>query len=120
VAWYFIASCAGGAELVSAGLSVLVLTPQSPLGGALTGLKAGGKFKLLPEAVARSSVCPLRSHLTFGVLQGISLGFGYIVPVYTVVTWFPDRPRFASGITDRHSLFTPRHEFFSLDAGALN
>jgi len=46
VAWYFIAHCAGGAELVSAGLSVLVLTPQSPLGGALTGLKAGGKFKL--------------------------------------------------------------------------
>jgi len=31
-------------------------------------------------------------------LQGIGLGFGYVVPVYTVVKWFPDRPGFASGI----------------------
>ena len=37
-------------------------------------------------------------YLTFGVLQGIGLGFGYIVPVYTVVKWFPDRPGSASGI----------------------
>jgi OFA family oxalate/formate antiporter-like MFS transporter len=37
-------------------------------------------------------------YLTFGVLQGIGLGFGYIVPVYTVVKWFPDRPGLASGI----------------------
>ncbi|PZX92045.1 MFS transporter [Flavobacterium aquariorum] len=37
-------------------------------------------------------------YLTFGVLQGIGLGFGYIVPVYTVVKWFPDRPGTASGI----------------------
>jgi hypothetical protein len=46
VAWYFVAACAGGTELVSAGLPVLVLTPQSPLGGALSGLKKGGRFKL--------------------------------------------------------------------------
>jgi OFA family oxalate/formate antiporter-like MFS transporter len=37
-------------------------------------------------------------YVTFGVLQGIGLGFGYVVPVYTVVKWFPDRPGFASGI----------------------
>jgi OFA family oxalate/formate antiporter-like MFS transporter len=37
-------------------------------------------------------------YLTFGVLQGVGLGFGYIVPVYTVVKWFPDRPGLASGI----------------------
>ncbi|WP_264564299.1 OFA family MFS transporter [Flavobacterium sp. N3904] len=37
-------------------------------------------------------------YLSFGVLQGIGLGFGYIVPVYTVVKWFPDRPGLASGI----------------------
>jgi hypothetical protein len=46
VAWYLVASCAGGAELVSGGTSVLVLTPQSPLGGAISGLKSGGRFKL--------------------------------------------------------------------------
>ena len=37
-------------------------------------------------------------YLTFGVLQGIGLGFGYVVPVYTVVKWFPDKPGMASGI----------------------
>lgn len=37
-------------------------------------------------------------YLTFGALQGIGLGFGYVVPVYTVVKWFPDRPGLASGI----------------------
>ena len=37
-------------------------------------------------------------YLTFGVLQGIGLGFGYVVPVYTVVKWFPDKPGSASGI----------------------
>jgi OFA family oxalate/formate antiporter-like MFS transporter len=37
-------------------------------------------------------------YLTYGVLQGIGLGFGYVVPVYTVVKWFPDRPGLASGI----------------------
>ncbi len=37
-------------------------------------------------------------YATFGILQGIGLGFGYIVPVYTVVKWFPDRPGLASGI----------------------
>jgi transcription elongation GreA/GreB family factor len=46
VDWYFLAPCAGGAELISAGIPVLVLTPQSPLGGALSGLKKGGRFKL--------------------------------------------------------------------------
>ena len=37
-------------------------------------------------------------YLTFGILQGIGLGFGYVVPVYTVVKWFPEKPGLASGI----------------------
>ncbi len=37
-------------------------------------------------------------YFTFGVLQGVGLGFGYVVPVYTVVKWFPDKPGLASGI----------------------
>lgn len=37
-------------------------------------------------------------YLTFGIIQGIGLGFGYVVPVYTVVKWFPDKPGLASGI----------------------
>ena len=45
-AWYFLAPCAGGAELASEGGPVLVVTPQSPLGGAMVGLKTGGTFRL--------------------------------------------------------------------------
>jgi len=53
---------------------------------------------LLGSALAVQLNSMLLFYLTFGVLQGIGLGFGYIVPVYTVVKWFPDRPGLASGI----------------------
>src|SRR6187402_1830470 len=53
---------------------------------------------LLGSALAVSMSSIYLFYLTFGVLQGIGLGFGYIVPVYTVVKWFPDRPGLASGI----------------------
>jgi len=53
---------------------------------------------LLGSALAVSIDSIYLFYLTFGVLQGIGLGFGYVVPVYTVVKWFPDRPGFASGI----------------------
>ena len=45
-AWYFLAPCAGGAELLTEDGPVLVVTPQSPLGGAMSGLMTGGTFKL--------------------------------------------------------------------------
>ena len=53
---------------------------------------------LLGSALAVNISSIYLFYLTFGVLQGIGLGFGYIVPVYTVVKWFPDRPGLASGI----------------------
>lgn len=53
---------------------------------------------LLGSALAINMSSIYLFYLTFGVLQGIGLGFGYIVPVYTVVKWFPDRPGLASGI----------------------
>ena len=53
---------------------------------------------LLGSALAVKMSSIYSFYLTFGVLQGIGLGFGYIVPVYTVVKWFPDRPGLASGI----------------------
>jgi len=37
-------------------------------------------------------------YLTYGVISGIGLGFGYITPVSVVVKWFPDKPGFASGL----------------------
>jgi MFS transporter, OFA family, oxalate/formate antiporter len=53
---------------------------------------------LLGSALAVSVGNIYLFYLTFGVLQGIGLGFGYVVPVYTVVKWFPDKPGLASGI----------------------
>ena len=37
-------------------------------------------------------------YLSYGVISGIGLGFGYITPVSVVVQWFPDKPGFASGL----------------------
>ena len=37
-------------------------------------------------------------YLTYGVIGGIGLGFGYIVPVATLVKWFPDRRGLITGI----------------------
>ena len=66
--------------------------------------KAGllGTFFLIIGLLGSSLAVKINSiylfYLTFGVLQGIGLGFGYVVPVYTVVKWLPDRPGLASGI----------------------
>jgi len=37
-------------------------------------------------------------YLTYGVLGGIGLGFGYIVPIATLVKWFPDKRGLITGI----------------------
>jgi OFA family oxalate/formate antiporter-like MFS transporter len=37
-------------------------------------------------------------YLSYGVLGGIGLGLGYIVPVATLVKWFPDRRGLITGI----------------------
>jgi OFA family oxalate/formate antiporter-like MFS transporter len=37
-------------------------------------------------------------YLTYGVVGGIGLGFGYIVPVAVLVKWFPDRRGLITGI----------------------
>ena len=36
--------------------------------------------------------------LTYGVLGGLGLGLGYIVPLATLVKWFPDRRGFIAGL----------------------
>lgn len=43
---YFIGPSAGGTEVVHGKQTVLVLTPQSPLGAQLVGRKAGDKLKM--------------------------------------------------------------------------
>lgn len=37
-------------------------------------------------------------YLTYGVLAGIGIGLGYIVPIATLVKWFPDRRGFITGV----------------------
>jgi OFA family oxalate/formate antiporter-like MFS transporter len=37
-------------------------------------------------------------YLTYGLLGGVGLGFGYIVPVATLLKWFPDRRGLITGI----------------------
>jgi OFA family oxalate/formate antiporter-like MFS transporter len=37
-------------------------------------------------------------YLTYGVIGGIGLGFGYIVPIAVLVKWFPDRRGLITGI----------------------
>src|SRR5438045_8521977 len=37
-------------------------------------------------------------YLSYGVIGGIGLGFGYIVPVAVLVKWFPDRRGFITGV----------------------
>jgi OFA family oxalate/formate antiporter-like MFS transporter len=53
------------------------------LGVALASLSAGRLWVL---------------YLSYGVLGGLGLGLGYIVPVATLVKWFPDRRGFITGL----------------------
>ena len=53
------------------------------LGVVLAG-RAGGHLALL--------------YLSYGVLGGIGLGLGYIVPVATLIKWFPDKRGMITGI----------------------
>lgn len=70
------------------------------IGPTKAGLIATGFLclGLLGSALAVDMNSIALFYLSFGVIQGIGLGFGYIVPVYTVVKWFPERPGLASGV----------------------
>ncbi len=37
-------------------------------------------------------------YLTYGLLGGVGLGLGYIVPLATLITWFPDRRGMITGL----------------------
>jgi OFA family oxalate/formate antiporter-like MFS transporter len=37
-------------------------------------------------------------YLTYGVIGGAGIGFGYIVPIATLVKWFPDKRGFITGL----------------------
>jgi OFA family oxalate/formate antiporter-like MFS transporter len=74
----------GGLWLNRRGPRVVALT-----GGALYGL---GVF------LASFSHHLWWLYLSYGVIGGVGLGFGYIVPVAVLVKWFPDRRGLITGI----------------------
>ena len=74
----------GGLWLNRVGPRVVLLT-----GGLLYG---GGIF-----LASFSSGLPWL-YLTYGVIGGIGLGFGYIVPISVLVKWFPDRRGLMTGV----------------------
>ena len=51
---------------------------------------------ILLASLAESSIVLL--YVTYGVLGGIGIGLGYIVPISTLVKWFPDRRGFITGV----------------------
>jgi len=74
----------GGLWLNRKGPRIVALT-----GGILYGL---GVF------LASFSHSLLWLYLSYGLIGGIGLGFGYIVPVAVLVKWFPDRRGLITGI----------------------
>ena len=62
------------------------------------GMAAGILYGLgiILTGISSSSIVLL--YLTYGVLAGIGIGLGYIVPVATLIKWFPDRRGFITGI----------------------
>ncbi len=56
----------------------------------------GGGFLISALGVATHQLWII--YLGYGVLGGCGLGIGYISPVKTLITWFPDRPGMATGM----------------------
>ena len=78
------AAFAGGLWMKRAGPRPVALT-AAILYGAGTAL--AGLAQSLPML-----------YLTYGFVAGVGLGFGYIVPVATLIKWFPDKRGMITGI----------------------
>lgn len=80
-----IASFLGGLWMRRAGPRVVALT-----GGALYGAGVFG------ASFSDHGLWVL--YLTYGLIGGVGLGLGYIVPIATLVKWFPDKRGFITGV----------------------
>ena len=80
---------------VSAFFAGLWLNKSGPRIVAMTGGALYGMGVFL-ASIAGHSLTGL--YLTYGVIGGIGLGFGYIVPVAVLVKWFPERRGLITGI----------------------
>jgi MFS transporter, OFA family, oxalate/formate antiporter len=80
---------------VSAYFGGLWMAKSGPRKVAITaGLLYGAGIIL--ASFASSSIVLL--YLTYGVLAGIGIGLGYIVPIATLIKWFPDKRGVITGI----------------------
>lgn len=79
------AAFVGGLWMRSAGPRVVAITAAVFYGGGvfLSSLSGGSLFLL---------------YITYGLLGGIGIGLGYIVPVATLIKWFPDKRGFITGV----------------------
>src|ERR687885_925132 len=73
----------------------LWMNRSGPRYGALTGGVLYGAGVFLASLAANSLTL---LYLTYGLLGGIGIGLGYIVPVATLIKWFPDKRGFITGI----------------------
>jgi len=64
---------------------------------AMTGGVLYGTGFLLSALAMKQHNLPM-FYLAFGVLGGIGLGLGYVTPVATVATWFPDKKGLVTGM----------------------
>jgi MFS transporter, OFA family, oxalate/formate antiporter len=68
------------------------------VGPRVVGITAGICYGLGVELASLSNGNIWVLWLTYGVLGGLGLGLGYIVPLATLVKWFPDRRGFITGL----------------------
>jgi len=87
-------------------LAILVLGFASFAGGLLmarvgprlVAVAAGLCYGLGTILAGQADGNIARLYLTYGVLGGIGLGLGYIVPLATLIKWFPDRRGMITGL----------------------
>ncbi len=80
-----VAAFFGGLWMRSAGPRTVAIAAGVLYGGGvlLASLSSGSLFLL---------------YITYGLIGGIGIGLGYIVPIATLIKWFPDRRGFITGI----------------------
>ncbi len=68
------------------------------VGPRRVGMAAGVLYGVGIILASLSSSSIVLLYLTYGLLAGVGIGLGYIVPVATLIKWFPDRRGFITGI----------------------
>jgi MFS transporter, OFA family, oxalate/formate antiporter len=71
---------------------------MSRVGPRVVGITAGFCYGLGVSLASLSAGRIWVLYLTYGVLGGLGLGLAYIVPIATLVKWFPDRRGFITGL----------------------